>query len=108
MRKNFIFSDVRSEVALETFVILSTVLFPPYSLIGTSPLRCLPSGRWSSPTPACLSVVCPESILSLASGALRVEALAGFGVGDRVAFSCATGFELAGPKEAHCRADGKW
>ncbi len=77
------------------------------SLIGSTPLRCLPSGRWSHPTPACVSQVCPESIATNAPPALRVTVL-GLGVGDRVAFACAAGFDLVGPTGAECRADGRW
>ncbi len=79
-----------------------------HRLLGHSPLRCLPSGRWSHPTPACLDVVCSQSIVRNSPPALIVTADAGFGVGALVRFSCATGYVLEGPAAAECRADGRW
>ena len=35
------------------------------SLIGADQIKCLPSGRWSAPIPACQDVVCTENILVL-------------------------------------------
>ncbi len=84
--------------------------FLAFSLFGHSPLRCLPSGRWSHPTPACLAVSCPESAFTgrpPPEPGLRVDAH-GSGVGDRVTFACAPGHVLRGPAEAECGKDGKW
>ena len=35
------------------------------SLIGAEQVKCLPSGRWSAPIPACEDVVCTENITLL-------------------------------------------
>ena len=35
------------------------------SLIGANKIKCLPSGRWSAPIPACQDVVCTEKITLL-------------------------------------------
>ena len=35
------------------------------SLIGAGRIKCLPSGRWSAPIPACQDVVCTENITML-------------------------------------------
>ena len=37
------------------------------SLIGVSTVKCLPSGRWDNPIPACQNIVCPDNITSLAT-----------------------------------------
>ena len=46
------------------------------SLIGASSAKCLPSGIWSNPIPACQNIVCPKNITLLATSLrpnLRVQ-----------------------------------
>ena len=76
-------------------------------LIGSSPLHCLPSGRWSAPIPACQDVVCPESIVTHSPPSLQVH-VESFGVGGRVNFGCVRGHVLSGPETAFCRHNGSW
>ena len=59
-------------------------------LIGTDEVKCLPSGRWSSPIPACMNIVCPENITGLAKNQLKVH-VHRFAAGGIAYFSCGRG-----------------
>ena len=76
-------------------------------LIGVEEVKCLPSGRWSAPIPACMNIVCPENITTMSKSHLKVH-VHSFAAGGIAYFSCGRGNVLHGPNQAVCRETGEW
>lgn len=80
------------------------------SLIGAPKVKCLPSGIWDHPIPACQDIVCPENITLWATSLrphLKVQ-VHSFGAGGHAFFSCQRGHTLVGTKKAKCLRNGEW
>uniref|UniRef100_A0A0P5PLV4 Sushi, von Willebrand factor type A, EGF and n=1 Tax=Daphnia magna TaxID=35525 RepID=A0A0P5PLV4_9CRUS len=78
------------------------------SLIGAPELTCLPSGSWSSPTPFCESVLCPD-ITNITNDRILRVSIVSREVGGRALFSCPPGFTIRGAgTESVCQSSGEW
>jgi hypothetical protein len=78
------------------------------SLIGAPELTCLPSGSWSSPTPFCESVLCPD-ITNITNDRILRVSIVSREVGGRALFSCPPGFTIRGAgTESVCQSTGEW
>lgn len=80
------------------------------SLIGASSAKCLPSGIWDNPIPACQNIVCPKNITLFATSLrpnLRVQVYS-FAAGGEAFFSCQRGHTLEGIRSAKCLNNGEW
>ena len=108
------------------------------SLIGAGEIKCLASGRWSAPIPACQNVVCSQSITKLTNRPNLRAYVHSFGAGGKVVllttvtvalffgrnqmiaisiclfvageaeFDCGRGHRLVGLKKATCLNNGEW
>ena len=82
------------------------------SLIGASSAKCLPSGIWDNPIPACQNIVCPKNITLLVASLrtnLRVQ-VHSYAAGGQAFFTCQRGHTLegSGVKKAKCLNNGEW
>lgn len=71
---------------------------------GERQLTCMASGQWSAPLPRCVLVQCPQLSVP-ADGRVLVSS---FGIDGTAAFSCNTGYELAGQALLTCMRSGQW
>ncbi|XP_069867268.1 P-selectin-like isoform X1 [Dipodomys merriami] len=96
---------------LATFAYGSSCKFecrPGYRVRGLDTLRCVGSGQWTAPLPACEAVAC-EPPESPAHG--RVECSlpsSTFPYNTSCSFHCAEGFVLQGASAAQCADSGRW
>ncbi|XP_068020676.1 P-selectin-like isoform X3 [Melanerpes formicivorus] len=79
-----------------------------FALKGPESLECTATGTWTGGAPHCEAIACP--VLSAPDqGELNCFHPHGdFAFGSTCAFSCQTGFALAGPESRECRAAGSW
>ena len=75
-----------------------------YQLATGQFARCMANGQWSETNPSCQPIECEEidpipGVIILVGGRL---------FDDSVQFMCRSGFELVGPQEKVCTADGIW
>ncbi|XP_035675655.1 sushi, von Willebrand factor type A, EGF and pentraxin domain-containing protein 1-like [Branchiostoma floridae] len=74
-----------------------------YELQGNNSAVCMENGQWSNPAPLCIAKECPPLT------APQDGTMAGtFFVGDRVTFSCKTGFNLVGNTVIVCKETLTW
>ncbi|XP_064604948.1 clotting factor C-like [Liolophura sinensis] len=79
-----------------------------FTLEGASRLTCQPSGQWNAPVPACVEIgkSCSELQAPKNGGILKSSGSAT--VGQKVTFTCNSGYVLTGSVERQCREDGTW
>ncbi|KFP27313.1 P-selectin, partial [Colius striatus] len=79
-----------------------------FALMGPESRECTATGTWTGDVPHCEAVSCP--VLSAPSqGVMNCSHLHGdFAFGSTCAFSCQTGFVLAGSESRECTATGTW
>uniref|UniRef100_A0A7N5JWV2 p-selectin n=1 Tax=Ailuropoda melanoleuca TaxID=9646 RepID=A0A7N5JWV2_AILME len=77
-------------------------------LLGQSVLRCLATGNWSSPPPACQAITCAP-LSSPRNGTMTcVRPLGNSSYRTTCRFSCDEGFSLSGPQILDCTPSGHW
>ncbi|XP_040492126.1 P-selectin isoform X4 [Ursus maritimus] len=77
-------------------------------LLGQSVLRCLATGNWSSPPPACQAITCAP-LLSPQNGTVTcVRPLGNSSYRTTCRFACDEGFSLSGPQILDCTPSGHW
>lgn len=76
---------------------------PGHTLIGAPILRCA-AGKWNKPTPEC-KASCPDPVAPINGRAIDLKP--GYRHGERVKFSCDSGFKLIGSSNIRC-LDGNW
>ncbi|XP_066283044.1 sushi, von Willebrand factor type A, EGF and pentraxin domain-containing protein 1-like [Branchiostoma lanceolatum] len=76
---------------------------PGYDIQGNTSAVCMDNGQWSNAAPSCIVQECPP-LTAPADGAMSGT----FFVGDRVTFSCKTGFDLVGSNVIVCQATQTW
>uniref|UniRef100_A0A452RV15 p-selectin n=1 Tax=Ursus americanus TaxID=9643 RepID=A0A452RV15_URSAM len=77
-------------------------------LLGQSALRCLATGNWSSPPPACQAITCAP-LLSPRNGTVTcVRPLGNSSYRTTCRFACDEGFSLSGPQILDCTPSGHW
>ncbi|XP_045653596.1 P-selectin isoform X2 [Ursus americanus] len=77
-------------------------------LLGQSALRCLATGNWSSPPPACQAITCAP-LLSPRNGTVTcVRPLGNSSYRTTCRFTCDEGFSLSGPQILDCTPSGHW
>ncbi|CAH1263509.1 CSMD3 [Branchiostoma lanceolatum] len=74
-----------------------------YDIQGNTSAVCMDNGQWSTAAPSCIAQECPP-LTAPADGAMSGT----FFVGDRVTFSCKTGFDLVGSNVIVCQATQTW
>ncbi|GBO41462.1 CUB and sushi domain-containing protein 3, partial [Araneus ventricosus] len=74
-----------------------------FRLIGDS-WRFCDSRGWSGKSPSCEAIYCPDP--GVPEHGTRIGN--SFEIGDKVTFSCFTGFELIGSFERYCMPNGQW
>ncbi|XP_019618629.1 PREDICTED: sushi, von Willebrand factor type A, EGF and pentraxin domain-containing protein 1-like [Branchiostoma belcheri] len=74
-----------------------------YYLQGSSSRTCQSNGRWSGTQPTCQRVAC-GALSSPAHGSISGSHY----YGDRVTFSCSSGYYLQGSSSLTCGANGQW
>eukprot|EP00058_Branchiostoma_floridae_P027893 XP_002613384.1 hypothetical protein BRAFLDRAFT_68379 [Branchiostoma floridae] len=74
-----------------------------YELQGNTSAVCMDNGQWSNPAPSCIAKECPP-LTAPQDGAMTGT----FFVGDRVTFSCKTGFNLVGSTVIVCKDTLTW
>ncbi|XP_032826473.2 sushi, von Willebrand factor type A, EGF and pentraxin domain-containing protein 1-like [Petromyzon marinus] len=75
-----------------------------FHLKGKSSLDCLPSGRWSSDVPECVSVECPHPE-TIANGIVDNQGLTYL---SRAFYTCKPGYRLSGAPTMQCGEEGRW
>lgn len=75
-----------------------------YRTLGVTVSTCLPNLMWSSGTPSCERVLCPEL------GPVLYGRIVGDGrrFEDKVHYECEEGYEVMGDDMRQCQADGTW
>ncbi|XP_044156812.1 E-selectin-like [Bufo gargarizans] len=74
-------------------------------IIGSSELRCLSSGQWTSSEPLCKGVQCP-SLTAPKNGHLVCQDMTNYK--SECSFSCLAGFWLIGSPVLTCQSSGAW
>ena len=77
------------------------------SLLGSSQLKCLSTGKWSDIVPACEKIFCPPVRDMLGDTNLKVDTITNE-AGGKVKFSCAPSYESLGPSTTYCQQSGHW
>ena len=77
---------------------------PGYELQGETARECQPNGGWSAAAPSCKPVSC-GSLPAPEHGAV---ALPDSVFMSRASYGCEPGYEVKGPAERTCQADGSW
>ncbi|XP_013396519.1 sushi, von Willebrand factor type A, EGF and pentraxin domain-containing protein 1 isoform X2 [Lingula anatina] len=77
-----------------------------YKLIGSTSRKCLPTGSWSGKQPICKEINCDQLEAPANGNIARTNERNG--VGTKLVFSCASGYELVGNSTIECLADGGW
>ncbi|KAM3915529.1 E-selectin-like [Leptodactylus fuscus] len=76
-----------------------------YDVIGSSELRCLSSGQWTSSVPLCKAVQCP-SLTSPNKGHMVCQDTTNYK--SECSFRCWKGFRLIGSPVLSCQSSGAW
>ncbi|KAM4021369.1 P-selectin-like isoform 2-T2 [Anomaloglossus baeobatrachus] len=76
-----------------------------HEMTGSSELRCLPSGQWTSAVPLCKAVQCP-SLTSPKKGHMNCQDKTNYK--SECSFSCLEGFQLVGSPVLTCQSSGAW
>ncbi|XP_026902210.2 P-selectin isoform X8 [Acinonyx jubatus] len=81
---------------------------PGYQVRGWANLRCIGSGQWTAPLPACEAIAC-EPLESPVHGSTDCSPLSGpLPYNTSCSFRCADGFRLKGADMAQCTDLGRW
>ncbi|XP_043423453.1 P-selectin isoform X6 [Prionailurus bengalensis] len=81
---------------------------PGYQVRGRATLRCIGSGQWTAPLPACEAIAC-EPLESPVHGSTDCSPLSGpLPYNTSCSFHCADGFRLKGADIAQCTDLGRW
>ncbi|XP_044905042.1 P-selectin isoform X12 [Felis catus] len=81
---------------------------PGYQVRGRATLRCIGSGQWTTPLPACEAIAC-EPLESPVHGSTDCSPLSGpLPYNTSCSFRCADGFRLKGADMAQCTDLGRW
>ncbi|XP_045308957.1 P-selectin isoform X9 [Leopardus geoffroyi] len=81
---------------------------PGYQVRGWATLRCIGSGQWTAPLPACEAIAC-EPLESPVHGSTDCSPLSGpLPYNTSCSFHCADGFRLKGADMAQCTDLGQW
>uniref|UniRef100_A0A667J5N4 p-selectin n=1 Tax=Lynx canadensis TaxID=61383 RepID=A0A667J5N4_LYNCA len=81
---------------------------PGYQVRGWATLRCIGSGQWTAPLPACEAIAC-EPLESPVHGSTDCSPLSGpLPYNTSCSFHCADGFRLKGADTAQCTDLGRW
>ncbi|XP_040307543.1 P-selectin isoform X10 [Herpailurus yagouaroundi] len=81
---------------------------PGYQVRGWDNLRCIGSGQWTAPLPACEAIAC-EPLESPVHGSTDCSPLSGpLPYNTSCSFRCADGFRLKGADMAQCTDLGRW
>ncbi|KAF4019587.1 hypothetical protein G4228_011363 [Cervus hanglu yarkandensis] len=76
---------------------------PGYKLHGSPLRKCLSNSSWSGSPPSCLPCKCSPPTIQ--SGAVNGT---DFGCGKAAQIRCFKGFQILGPSEITCEANGRW
>nr|XP_037289007.1 sushi, von Willebrand factor type A, EGF and pentraxin domain-containing protein 1-like [Rhipicephalus microplus] len=75
-----------------------------HTVMRATTRRCLASGEWSHPIPACIGVPC-RIPAEPANGNVQGSV---FRYSAKVTYVCRSGYRILGSSERHCQEDGQW
>lgn len=78
-----------------------------YRLIGQDTIECQGDGRWSSPVPECVPMMCKRLLPPPPNGGLLGTCGPGI-AGQSCSFTCPIGYRMIGATNAVCLTDGSW
>ena len=98
----------RRLATFQTGVVASFRCDRGWRLLGRSEVACLANKTWSSETPTCEKVKCPNIEIDYGQLLSKPTDDGFFQYGMKTSFLCRDGYELTSNKTLSCEADGRW